>query len=67
MRLSPANVILVVMVVAGTWRTLRSRQRRLEIRKEMRMFKTILVPLDGSKRAEAILPYVEELARQNLG
>ena len=27
------------------------------------MFDTILVPLDGSKRAEAILPHVEELAR----
>jgi nucleotide-binding universal stress UspA family protein len=26
------------------------------------MYKTILVPLDGSRRAEAILPYVEELA-----
>ncbi|MCI0398905.1 MAG: universal stress protein [Chloroflexi bacterium] len=26
------------------------------------MYKTILVPLDGSKRAEAILPHVEELA-----
>jgi nucleotide-binding universal stress UspA family protein len=26
------------------------------------MFKTILVPLDGSKRAERILPYVEDLA-----
>jgi nucleotide-binding universal stress UspA family protein len=26
------------------------------------MYKTILVPLDGSKRAEAILPYVEQLA-----
>jgi len=26
--------------------------------------KTILVPLDGSKRAEAILPHVEELARR---
>ncbi len=26
------------------------------------MFKTILVPLDGSERAERILPYVEELA-----
>ena len=24
------------------------------------MYKTILVPLDGSKRAEAILPHVEE-------
>lgn len=31
------------------------------------MFKTILVPLDGSKRAEAILPYVEDLARQSQG
>jgi nucleotide-binding universal stress UspA family protein len=27
------------------------------------MYKTILVPLDGSKRAEMILPHVEELAR----
>lgn len=27
------------------------------------MYKTILVPLDGSKRAEAILPQVENLAR----
>jgi nucleotide-binding universal stress UspA family protein len=27
------------------------------------MYKTILVPLDGSKRAEAILPQVEYLAR----
>jgi nucleotide-binding universal stress UspA family protein len=27
------------------------------------MYKTILVPLDGSKRAEAILPHVENLAR----
>jgi nucleotide-binding universal stress UspA family protein len=27
------------------------------------MFKTILVPLDGSKRAERILPYVEKLAQ----
>jgi len=26
------------------------------------MYKKILVPLDGSKRAERILPYVEELA-----
>jgi nucleotide-binding universal stress UspA family protein len=26
------------------------------------MYKTILVPLDGSKRAEAILPHLEELA-----
>lgn len=25
------------------------------------MYKTILVPLDGSKRAEAILPHVEEM------
>ena len=29
------------------------------------MYKTILVPLDGSKRAEGILPHVEELARSN--
>jgi nucleotide-binding universal stress UspA family protein len=27
------------------------------------MYNTILVPLDGSKRAEAILSHVEELAR----
>ena len=27
------------------------------------MYKIILVPLDGSKRAESILPYVETLAR----
>ena len=27
------------------------------------MYKTILVPLDGSKRAEAILPHVENLSR----
>jgi nucleotide-binding universal stress UspA family protein len=27
------------------------------------MYRTILVPLDGSKRAEAILPHVEGLAR----
>lgn len=26
------------------------------------MYKTILVPLDGSKRAERILPYVEDMA-----
>lgn len=28
------------------------------------MYKTILVPLDGSKRAETILPHVEELAQR---
>jgi nucleotide-binding universal stress UspA family protein len=28
------------------------------------MISKILVPLDGSKRAEAILPYVQELARR---
>lgn len=27
------------------------------------MYKTILVPLDGSKRAETILPHVEQLAQ----
>jgi nucleotide-binding universal stress UspA family protein len=29
------------------------------------MYKTILVPLDGSKRAEAILPHVQDLARDH--
>lgn len=33
------------------------------IRKEDVMFKKILVPLDGSKLAEGILPYVTQLAR----
>jgi nucleotide-binding universal stress UspA family protein len=28
------------------------------------MYKTILVPLDSSKRAEAILPHVEEMAQR---
>ena len=28
------------------------------------MYKTILVPLDGSKRSEAILPHAEELAHR---
>jgi nucleotide-binding universal stress UspA family protein len=28
------------------------------------MYKEILVPLDGSKRAETILPHVEEIARK---
>ena len=28
------------------------------------MYKKILVPLDGSQRAETILPHVEDLARQ---
>ncbi len=28
------------------------------------MYKTVLVPLDGSKRAEAILPHVKEMARR---
>lgn len=31
----------------------------------MLMYQTILVPLDGSARAEAILPHVEELARRH--
>jgi nucleotide-binding universal stress UspA family protein len=30
-----------------------------------KMYKTILAPLDGSKRAEAILPHIEGLARNN--
>lgn len=29
------------------------------------MYRTILVPLDGSKRAEAILVHVEHIAKQN--
>lgn len=29
------------------------------------MYKTILAPLDGSERAEKILPHVEELAQQS--
>lgn len=29
------------------------------------MYQTILVPMDGSKRAETILPHVEELARHS--
>ena len=28
------------------------------------MYKTILVPLDGSSRAERILPHIEDLAQQ---
>ena len=31
-------------------------------RMEVAMYQVVLVPLDGSKRAEAILPHVEELA-----
>ena len=29
------------------------------------MYETILVPLDGSARAEAIIPHVEELAHRH--
>jgi nucleotide-binding universal stress UspA family protein len=29
------------------------------------MYRTLLVPLDGSKRAEAILVHVEQMAKQN--
>jgi hypothetical protein len=36
-------------------------KRRAE---ELTMFRRILVPLDGSKRAETILPHVEDLARR---
>jgi nucleotide-binding universal stress UspA family protein len=32
------------------------------MRQELEMYKKILVPLDGSKRAESIIPQVEELA-----
>jgi nucleotide-binding universal stress UspA family protein len=31
---------------------------------EFKMYRSILVPLDGSKRAEAILPHVTELAQR---
>lgn len=31
------------------------------------MYQTILVPLDGSKRAESILPHVEEIVRSSRG
>jgi nucleotide-binding universal stress UspA family protein len=34
----------------------------IDKRKEAAMYKTILVPLDGSKRAEAIIPHVKSLA-----
>lgn len=34
------------------------------VSKEVDMYRTLLVPLDGSKRAEAILPHVEELAQR---
>ena len=37
--------------------------KRKPQRKEVAMYKTILVPLDGSKRAESILDHVENLAR----
>jgi nucleotide-binding universal stress UspA family protein len=33
-------------------------------RTEVAMYQVVLVPLDGSKRAEAILPHVEQLARR---
>jgi nucleotide-binding universal stress UspA family protein len=32
--------------------------------RKVKMYKKILVPLDGSKRAEAILPHVEEMAQR---
>lgn len=35
------------------------------INKEEAMYQTILVPLDGSKRAEAILSHAELIAKQN--
>ena len=39
-------------------------KEKLEGLKEDKMYHTILVPLDGSKRAEAILPHLEQLARR---
>ena len=35
-----------------------------KVKKEVHVYNTILVPLDGSKRAEAILTHVEDLARR---
>jgi nucleotide-binding universal stress UspA family protein len=34
------------------------------VKEVKRMYQTILVPLDGSKRAERILLYVEDVARR---
>lgn len=41
---------------------------RLSFKSERRkkIYKKVLVPLDGSKLAECILPHVEELARHNM-
>ena len=56
--------------MAGTrWVGFHSRGRGLDnsytvIRKEFELYNTILVPLDGSKRAEAILCHVENLAQR---
>ncbi|MBN1135204.1 MAG: universal stress protein [Anaerolineae bacterium] len=36
----------------------------LNIDEEVDVYSSILVPVDGSKRAEAILPHVEDLARR---
>jgi nucleotide-binding universal stress UspA family protein len=46
----------------------RQRNRgRLGPEKEVSMYKKILVPLDGSKLAESVLPHVESLAKCSAG
>lgn len=40
------------------------RENQPERKEGDEMYKTILVPLDGSKRAEAILPHVEDLSQR---
>jgi len=44
--------------------SLENANRTSSLDEEDIVYKTILVPLDGSKRAEAILPHVEELAQR---
>jgi len=44
--------------------SLENANRTSSLDEEGIVYKTILVPLDGSKRAEAILPHVEELAQR---
>jgi nucleotide-binding universal stress UspA family protein len=39
-----------------------TKAKTQDLDEEVDMYNTILVPLDGSKRAEAILPHVEDLA-----
>ncbi len=44
--------------------SLENANRTSSLDEEGIVYKTILVPLDGSKRADAILPHVEELAQR---